>query len=119
MPSGSRARRGGRSRDYNGPSQKQISGHKLERTWDVFHRCAGVWKLSTHPLRCLGPEPVFPRSCIPGVARQLGGVAILYVAQQSTRLVGFEGREVGPDEDGLLLEGRTQPGIVCRARACA
>ena len=78
---------------------------------------AMAWKAGTHPLGCLGPEPVFPCRCVSGVAGVLRGIAVLDEAQQSTRLVGFEGREVGADEDGLLLEGGTQTGIVRRARA--
>ena len=80
--------------------------------------CNGV-EAGTHPLGCLGSEPVFPRRGISGVAGEPRGIAVLDEAQQSTRLVGFKDREVGADEDGLLLEGGTQAGIIRRARASA
>jgi hypothetical protein len=71
---------------------------------------------STHPFSRLDPKPVFPLRSIPPVTGYLRGIAVLDVTQQRMRLVGFEGREFGSDEDGLLLEYGTQPGFIRRVR---
>ncbi len=92
--------------------------HQISFPRDVATQDSGRM-LDTHPLGCLGPEPVLPRRGVSGVARVLGGIAVLDEAQQGARLVGFEGREVGADEDGLVLEGGSQAGVVGRARASA
>jgi hypothetical protein len=67
----------------------------------------------THSFSRFDAEPVFPRRYFPPIAGELRSIAVLDVAQQGKRLVGFEGREVGADEDGLLLKGSAEPRIVC------
>ncbi|KAL2187319.1 hypothetical protein L209DRAFT_306620 [Thermothelomyces heterothallicus CBS 203.75] len=117
MPSGRRARRGGSNNDFSPRRSETASVTTHDDALGNPSRRQKVQTLDTHPLGRLDPEPVFPPGCVPRVAGQPRGIAVLDVAPEDARLVGLEGREFGSDEDGLLFEGRAQPGIVRCSRA--